>query len=799
MGVLKAWLRNPTARIAFLVAILFGLIGVWTARSVASLEERVEARFRGQLFAVPSRVYARPVALHSGVDVERIHLRARLLRMGYVEAVGAHPRLRPGEFARRPGELDVFRRGSPLASRAMAPALFELRLEGSRVSAVRDAGGELLAQAEIEPEVIAQFHGAERADRRLVALADVPPILVEAIIGIEDQSFYSHHGIQPWRMAGAFLANLRAGKVVQGGSTLTQQLVKNFYLTRERTVGRKLTEVVMALLLERNHTKQEILDAYLNEVYMGQRGSIAIHGVGEASRYYFGKPVNEVTLPEAALLAGLIKGPNYYSPYRNPDEARKRRDLVLSVLREQDKIDRDTYEHALVAELGVREAAPDENLAPYFVEQLREDLSERYGDEILQTAGMSIYSTLDAELQRAADDAVTHGLAKLEKDFPAVRRKDSPLQAALVALSPKTGEILALVGGRDYGKSQFNRASQARRQPGSVFKPIVLLTAVGRSAGPPAWTLVSKLDDEPLSYEQPSGVWEPVNYDGEYRGQVTVRQAIEQSLNVPVARLGIAVGPDKVVATARALGIESPLLAVPSVALGAFELSMLEAARAYAVLASGGLRPELRSYTQVVEANGRVLEQRTIETPRVFDPSDVYLVTSALEGVVDRGTGAPLRRMGFRGDIAGKTGTSSDYRDAWFIGYTPEIVIAVWVGFDDGTSVRVTGATAALPIFAEVLGAARGKAEAEEFTVPTGVETVDVNAESGLRSGFGCSGEPEVFLRGTAPTDSCGIFSFAKRDAPEPEPAQGESHPKTQPEKPRGLFQRLFGWMGGGG
>jgi len=795
--VLQAWLRNPTARIAVLVAILFGLMGVWAARSLSSLEERVEARFRGQLFAVPSRVYARPVSLRDGVDLERIHLRARLLRMGYVEALGAHPLLRPGEFARRPGELDVFRRGSAIPSLGLGPQLIQLRLDGARVSAVRDASGELLSGAELEPEVIAQFHGAERADRRLVALADVPPILVESIIAIEDQSFYSHHGIQPWRMAGAFLANLRAGKVVQGGSTLTQQLVKNFYLTRERTVGRKLTEVVMALLLERNHTKQEILEAYLNEVYMGQRGSIAIHGVGEAARHYFGKPVSEVTLPEAALLAGLIKGPNYYSPYRNPDEARKRRDLVLGVLREQDKIDRDAYEHALVAELGVRDVPPDENLAPYFVEQLREELSERYGDEILQGAGMAIYSTLDAELQRAADDAVTHGLAKLEKDFPALRRKDSPLQAAVVALEPKTGEILALVGGRDYGRSQFNRASQAHRQPGSVFKPVVLLTALGRAAGPPAWTLVSKLDDEPLSYAQPSGVWEPVNYDGEYRGPVTVRQAIEQSLNVPIARLGLAVGPDKVVATARAMGIESPLLPVPSVALGAFELSMLEAARAYAVLASGGLRPELRSYTQVLEANGRVLEQRTIDAPRAFDPSDVYLVTSALEGVVDRGTGAPLRRMGFRGEIAGKKGTSSDYRDAWFIGYTPEIVIAAWVGFDDGASVRVTGATAALPIFAEVLDAARGKAEAEEFTVPTGVETVDVNADSGLRAGLGCSGEPEVFLRGTAPADSCGIFSFAKRDAPETGAAPGAGGSK--PERPRNLFQRLFGWIGRGG
>ncbi|HTO07221.1 MAG TPA: PBP1A family penicillin-binding protein [Myxococcota bacterium] len=788
-----AWLRNPKARLRVLVAVLLGvlmLVGVLAAGAVSRLEERVEARFRGQLFALPSRVYARPVSLHTGLDLERIRLRARLERMGYVKAVGAHPELRAGQYAWRPGELDIFRRASNLPSHPSPERLIRLRLDGSRISAVRDAADDLLPSEELEPEIIAQFHGAERADRRLVALADVPPILVEAIIAIEDQSFYEHHGIQPWRIAGAFVANLRAGKLVQGGSTLTQQLVKNFYLTRERTLGRKLTEVAMALILERNHTKQEILEAYLNEVYMGQRGSVAIHGMGEAANHYFGKPVSDLNLPEAALLAGLIKGPNLYSPYRSPDAARKRRDLVLTALREQDKITRDAYESALVADLGVRDVVADENLAPYYVEELSEELTDRYGDEILQSAGMSIYSTLDAELQRAANEAVTRQLARLEKGYPALRRKESPLQAAVVALKPQTGEILALVGGRDYGKSQFNRAVQAHRQPGSVFKPIVLLTAVGRAAGPPAFTLVSKLEDEPLTYAQPSGIWQPVNYDGEYRGTVTVRQAIEQSLNVPVARLGLAIGPERVVATARQLGIESPLQPVPSVALGAFEVTMLEAARVYAVFASGGLRPELRSYTQVVQADGRVLEQRTLDAPRVFDPADVYLVTSALEGVVDRGTGAPLRALGFRGDIAGKTGTSSDYRDAWFIGYTPEIVIAVWVGFDDGASVKVTGATAALPIFADVLEVARGKGEAEEFTVPTGVELVDVDRDSGLRAGFGCGGDPEVFLRGTAPAQGCGIFDFAKRSEPPPDQRAGAEPPK------RNVFQRLFGWIG---
>ncbi len=788
--------RKLLPRYAVGLAILAALVGIWAVLALGELEERVEARFEGRLFAVPSRVYSRPLELRAGVDVAHMRVRERLERMGYVAALGSKQPLRPGEFRKTPGVLEVYRRASRLPDRNDPATQFTLRLSGTRISAVRDASGELIASAALEPEIIAQFHGVERADRKLEALADVPAVLVDAIIAVEDQSFFEHSGIHLWRIAGAMLANVRAGRVVQGGSTLTQQLAKNFYLTRERTLARKGTEALMALLLERNHTKREILEAYLNEVYMGQRGSVAIHGVGEASQHYFGKQVGDLTLPEAALLAGMIKGPNLYSPYKHPEAARKRRDLVLSVLREQEKIERDAYESALIADLGVRDVYVDEFVAPYFVEELRQELSERYGEEILQSEGMAIYATLDAELQRAANAAVTHQLERLEKDYPKLRRPKSPLQAAVVALEPKSGEILALVGGRDYKLSQFNRAAQALRQPGSVFKPIVLLTALARREGEPNFTLLSKLEDEAFTLKLPTGVWQPVNYDGEYRGTVTVRDAIEQSMNVPVAKLGIAVGPERIVETARKLGITSPLLAVPSVSLGAFEVTVLEAARAYAALAAAGRLPVLRSYTAVVHADGRVLEERAGEAVRVFDPAEVYLVTSALEGVVDRGTGAALRALGFRGDIAGKTGTSSDFRDAWFIGYTPDIVIAVWVGFDDGESVRVTGSVASLPIFADVLEVARGKAPAAEFDVPSGVEIVDVDTDSGLRAGFLCGGKREAFLRGSAPEGTCGIFrGLGTQVAQQP---QENGRPAKRVNPVRRALDTVFGWFGRG-
>ncbi len=527
-------MRRHLPRATLLFAILLVLVGVFGLRAVSDLEDRVEARFQGRLFAVPSRVYSRPLELRPGTDIERIRLRERLDRMGYLVAVSAKRPLRPGEYRKSAELLEIYRRAVRLPDRNDPARLFALRLTGTRIAAVRDPAGDLLASATLEPEIIAQFHGVERADRRLEALADVPPALVDAIISVEDQSFFEHSGIHVWRIAGAMLANLRARRVVQGGSTLTQQLAKNFYLTHERTLTRKATEALMALLLERNHTKREILEAYLNEVYMGQRGSVAIHGVGEASQHYFGKRVGELTLPEAALLAGMIKGPNLYSPYKHPEAARKRRDLVLSVLREQNRIDRDAYESA--ADRGSRRARRVRGRARRavlrrgaasgaFGEIRRRDPAER-GDGDLLDARQPSCSVRPTRRSR-------RGLERLEKDYPKLRRPESPLQAAVVALSPRSGEVLALVGGRDYKRSQFNRATQALRQPGSVFKPIVLLAAVGRSAGAARFTLLSKLEDEQFTLKLPSGTWKPVNYDGEYHGTVTVargdREVAERS------------------------------------------------------------------------------------------------------------------------------------------------------------------------------------------------------------------------------------------------------------------------------
>jgi penicillin-binding protein 1B len=741
---------------------------------LGDLEQRVEARFAGKLFQVPSRVYSGPLLLYPGLDTRQLALTERLARLNYHPARGRE--LAPGEYRQRGELLEIERRPFRWAHREDPGGRLGLRLDlGGKVAELRDAQDRSLSTAELEPELIAVFTGPEGEDRELVSAADVSPWLVEAILAIEDQRFWEHGGIHLRRVLGAALANLRAGKVVQGGSTLTQQLVKNFYLTRERTVRRKLDEAAMALILERNHTKAQILDAYLNEVYMGQRGGVAIHGMGEAALHFFGKQARDLTLAESALLAGIIQGPSLLSPRRHPERARERRDLVLAVMLEIGAIDAAAYESARASELGVVEAPAGATPAPWFVEHVRQELAAAYGEELLQGEGLSIFTTLDPELQRAANRAVETELVRLEQEHNWLLRPGTRLQAAVLALAPRTGEILALVGGRDFQESQFNRATQAHRQPGSVFKPVVALAAFTHP-GLPRYTPATRLEDTRLEVELPNGKWTPENYDGGFRGEVSLRLAFEQSLNVPVARLGLAIGAQQIVDTARRLGVTSPLEPLPSLALGSFELTLLEATTAYAVLAAEGVVPVPRAYTEVLHPDGRVLEVREREFARAFDPASTYLVTSLLVGAVDRGTARALRERGFEGDIAGKTGTSSDTRDAWFIGFTPDVVIGVWVGFDDGQSLGLSGSTAALPIFAEVLEAARGKAAGAAFPRPPGVIDVEIDPNTGLRAALACPGAHEVFLTGTAPATDCQGSEAALPAAP-------------------GVMERVRGWL----
>ncbi len=587
------------------------------------------------------------------------------------------------------------------------------------------------------PIPIGPIEGAAVEARVPFPLEEFPAHLVDAVLAVEDQRFHEHWGLDVRRIAGAMVANIKARGISQGGSTITQQLAKNLYLSARRTPLRKMREAAMAIVLESRHTKEEILEAYLNEIYLGQDRGTAIHGVGAASRYYFGKGADQVLLSEAATLAALIRSPNRLSPQRWPEELRDRRNLVLGLMAEQGRITERARSQSAAVRIPTR-AHPQGTLdGRWFRDHLASSLPRG-----LPARGAAVYTTLDPALQRAAEEAVERGLTQMG---------DAKAQAALVAIDPRTGDILAMVGGRDYGASQFNRAVQALRQPGSAFKPIVALAALERPRrADPAYTLASMVPDMPLSVRSGDDVWQPANYDGAFRGDVTLRTAMEQSLNVPFARIGLELGPERIAETARRLGFTSPMQAVPSLALGASEVSLLELVRAYGVFAAEGQLAESRMIVGVARDGNRVQEQNRAQPQRVVDPATAFLVTSVLEGVVERGTGRALRQDG----IAGKTGTSNDWRDAWFIAYTPELVVGVWVGHDDGQSLRRTGGVLAVPIVARFLE--QGRIRGEGFEVPEGIE------ESRVGGGwFNDCGQREYFLEGTAPpTQRCWRFDL---------------------------------------
>ncbi len=586
------------------------------------------------------------------------------------------------------------------------------------------------------PTVIAALPGSAFEAREPVAFRDIPKALVDAVLAVEDQRFYEHSGFDVQRIGGAFLANVRAGGISQGGSTISQQLAKNLFLTADRTPVRKLREAALAAALELRYDKRTILMAYLNEIYLGQMDGRAVHGVGAAARGYFGKPVGRLSLAESAMLAGMIRAPNRTTPTRHPVDAKARRDLVLQLMAAQGRISPAAAEKAQRSRLTTRSRSTAVIDARHFRDAVLSTLPRG-----TPTRGAAIYTTLDTRLQGIAQRAVGRGLG---------RQNLRSAEAAMVAIDPQNGEVLALIGGRDYGASQFNRATVARRQPGSAFKPIVALAALERDHGNrPAFTLASVVEDAPLRLQSGRDAWEPSNYDGSFRGSVTVRQAMEQSLNVPFVRIGMAVGPARIASTAARLGIQAPMPEVPSLALGSAEVSLLELVRAYGVLAASGNLAETRFVLASSAQGATPMPVGASHVIRVADPAAAYLVTSALHGVVTRGTGTALQQRVATTGLAGKTGTSSDYRDAWFVAYTPTLVVGVWVGYDDGRSLQSTGATLALPMVAEFLDAALSGEEYDDFPVPDGITEAQVGSSDGEWSVF--CGSSEVFLEGTEP------------------------------------------------
>ena len=684
-------------------------------------------------------VYAAGQTLFRGVNVRMIDLAGTLGRLGYVETRVSAPGR--GQFRRTGGSWEISLRDGG--------GRIGLELQGERIAHVsRD--GRAAESAVLEGEVLTGGRDQPGEDYRPIRLTSAPKVLVDAVLAAEDHRFFDHGAVDLYALGRAMWSNVRGGRTTQGGSTITQQLVKNRLLTPERSLPRKLREAWLAMLVEARYTKGQILEAYLNDVYLGQRGPLALRGVGAAARAYFAKEAHQLTPGEAAILAGMLRAPNTYSPVLHPDRARERRDVVLARMRDLGMLDATSYERALREPLRALTRPWPGQAAPYFADLVREELEE----ESLDVARVG--TTLDLSLQRFAENAVARGLDQLESRFPRLRGRDprDRLQVALVAVDPTTGEIRALVGGRDYERSQFNHATLARRQAGSAFKPFVFAAALTPRDGPPRFTAASMIDDAPLTITVDGESWSPRNYEDRYEGRVSVRRALEQSLNSATIRISQAVGLPAVVETAAAFGFEKDLAPRPALALGAVEVTPLELSRAYAAFAAGGLRPgAIHAVRAGYRADGTQVRPGEDNPPvAIMSPAQAYLMTSLLEGVTRSGTAAAARALGVSGDVAGKTGTTNEGRDAWFVGYSSRLLAVVWVGFDDGRAHGLSGAQAALPIWADFMRQALGAYPSPAFTVPDGIAFADVDTTNGKLAGSSCPlVVRETFLAGTLP------------------------------------------------
>lgn len=733
-------LRRLTLFAGALLGILIvvgGGLAIYSARALSKFE-RVEAR-RSTL------LYAAPPLLRPGVSVSALDLAGLLGRLGYRESRSAAG---PGQFSRTDSAWDI-----NVGSGGGGAGRVSLTVSDGRITRLRQNGGDVQSVA-LPAELLASAGAGMGENIRPVHLADVPPMVRTAILAIEDERFYEHGGLDPRGVLRALWANVRKGRVVEGGSTITQQLVKSRLLTPERTLSRKLNEAWLSTALEWRYSKDQILEAYLNEIYLGQVGGSAVRGIGAASRAYFGKEVHQLTLSEAALLAGMIRGPNSYSPTANPDRARERRDVVLTRLRDLGKISEADYRRARREPVKARPTPGNGLVAPYFVDYVRAELERSADMDLADQHGVRVYTTLDPVLQRLAEAAVVKGIDRLETTRPRLRRKgpDERLQAALIVLDTTTGQVRALVGGRDYRLSQFNRAVLARRQPGSAFKPFVYLAALTPRQEGPRFTAASLIEDAPITVVVDGKPWSPKNYDDRYQGMVTVRRALEGSLNTATVRLAQAVGLGAVVGTARALGVEGDLKPVPALALGVFETTPLDLARAYLPLANGGLAPSGGAVDTVTDDSGRAIWSAGRESRQVIGAPEAFLVTSLLEGVINAGTGAAARAMGVPGAVAGKTGTTNDGRDAWFVGYSSNLLALVWVGFDDGAPAGLSGAEGALPIWSEFMRQALDVYPGGAFPEPAGVTYAKIDAGNGRRATAYCPVVvTEIFLAGTEP------------------------------------------------
>lgn len=765
--------RSTTRRLlpAFLLAMLLpGVValGIYTLY----LDHLVQQKFEGKRWAIPSRVYARALELYPQAPLTAEALQTELQLVGYQPSGDG---LAPGSYHRAGNDFVISSRAFSHWDGEEPARSLRLSLGDNQVTSLADArNGKTLKLVRLQPMQIGSIYPAQKEDRILVKLSDLPPELPAALQAVEDRHFQDHHGIDVTGIARAAWSNLRAGHVVQGGSTLTQQLVKNFYLGSERTLWRKFNEALMALLLEYHYGKDEILEAYANEIYLGQDGARAIHGFGLAAQFYFNKPVKELALHESALLVAILRGPTYYDPRRSPERALERRNQIIDTLLKDGVVKQEKALRAKQAPLGViPKAVRGTGLHPAFIDLVKRQLQKDYQEEDLRSEGLRIFTTLDPIAQRTAEQALVRWTQRLEQER---RLKPDSLQGGVVITHVGSGEVSAVVGGRDVRFDGFNRALDIRRPIGSLVKPALYLTALMQ---PQRYTLTSLINDEPLELKQPGNkVWAPANYDRITHGQVPLIDALAHSYNLSAVNLGMALGVNQVVNTLHRLGIEETIPNYPSVLLGSVELAPIEMAQMYQTLADQGFHTPLRAVREVLTQDGKPLHHYAMETEQRFSQAHVYLLNYALREALRNGTGASVaQRIPAELELGGKTGTTDDLRDSWFAGFGSDYVGVVWMGSDDNKVTSLTGASGALQVWTDIM--TRITLTRGDEPPPAEIEMVRIDRVTGLRAERGCNdtGRFLPFINGTAPDE----------DAPCASSAMEETF--------RGLLDSVRGWF----
>ena len=817
--------RDPVLRAALVVFLILAVsFTVLFSYFYIKYDRIIEKRFRSPVFANSAKIYALPKTVRDGEQIEAKEIAAQLRRAGYSDQEGQS---NLGTFRLTKDGIEI----TPGAESYHSPEPARISIHDGQIDQISSNGSDLSAY-ELEPQLVtALFDAEQRSKRQLVKYDDIPPVMVQAVLAIEDRSFFEHSGVNFVRFFGAVLADLtrRVGlthqKFDQGGSTLTMQLSRGFFLNPEdKTVKRKLTEMLISEELEQKFTKKQIFEFYANWVNLGQRGSFGIGGFAEASKAYFNKDLKDITLPEAALLAGIIQGPSRLSPYRHPERALERRNLVLDAMVETHAITREQADKAKAVPLKLAPPNVESSDAPYFVDMVRDQLITKFNENELNDQSYRIYTTLDPDLQKAAAQSVEMGIklvddqvkklrtkkVKVGKKFETTVTPGPQAQVAMVVLDPHTGSVLALVGGRDYGWSQLNHAV-AKRPTGSIFKPFVYAAAMNTAldGSQTVLTPASVVTDAPSSFAYGDQIYEPRNYKEEYHGDVSLRYALAMSLNNATVKVAEQVGYDKVADLAKLAGIVS-VKATPAMALGSYDASPLDMTGAYTSFANNGIRLSPILLRSVRNGKGDVIANYTTDQRQVLDPRIAYVMTNMMEGVINNGLGyTAVRLRGFTLPAAGKTGSS---HDGWFAGYTSNLLCIVWVGYDDYSDLRLSGAMTAAPIWTEFMKKASALpqyADMREFQQPTGVVDVQLDKATNRLATPTCPDDyVSAFVAGTEPHDTCdsqegmkGFFSrmFGGDKAVQPQPAQADAangqdpNNPQDPKKKKGLFGKIAG------